>query len=63
MEDDTIKTVTLIVAALVVIAGVLSALYQFGAIGFSIPFLTYTVFNVIFVIEGILLIIAGAAMR
>jgi len=62
MEDDTIKAITLIVAALLVIAGVMSALFQFGVIGFAIPFLTYTVFNVIFVIEGILLIIAGAAM-
>lgn len=62
MEDDTIRAITLVVGGIIVVAGILSALFAFGVIGFQIPFLTYTVYNVIFVLEGILLIIAGVAM-
>ncbi|MFH1649882.1 MAG: hypothetical protein ABIA93_05000 [Candidatus Woesearchaeota archaeon] len=60
---STDKHITIAVALIVIAAGIISALHQFGVIGFAVPFLSYIVYNILFVIEGILLFIAAFAMK
>ncbi|MBD3209110.1 hypothetical protein GF367_01670 [Candidatus Woesearchaeota archaeon] len=60
-EDDTIRTVTIIVAFLLIVLGIIQILNQFGVIGFGLP-LTDMVYYIAFVVEGLFLIIATFAM-
>jgi uncharacterized membrane protein len=63
MEDDTLRIVSLIVGVLILAAGVISILNAFQVIGFTVPLLDNpVVYNIIFVVEGIFLIIAAFAM-
>lgn len=62
MEDDTMRVVSIIVALVLLAVGIIPLLHTFGVIGFTIPFLSVTVYNVIFVLEGLFLIFAAFAM-
>ncbi len=62
MEDDTIRVITILIAFIVIAIGIIQILAMFKIIGFSIPFLTPLMYNILFVIEGIFLIIAAFAM-
>lgn len=62
MEDDGMRMITLISSIAFIALGVVALLGQFGMIGLSIPFLSLTLYNIIFVIEGLLLVIAFFAM-
>jgi len=64
LEDfpHPLSVTTAIVGLLVLVIGVLVILSTFGVIGFTIPFLTMTVYNVIFIILGIFATIAAFAM-
>lgn len=62
MEDDTLRVISLIVGILILAAGILTVLNQFGIIAFGLTFLTATVFNVLFVVLGFFLLIAAFAM-
>lgn len=57
-EDDFIWKVTVTAGIVFFGIGLIPLLFSFGVIGFTIPFLTTTVYNVIFVIEGLLLMAA-----
>ena len=57
--DSTIGKVTVVAGLVILVLGVIPLLSSFGVIAFSIPFLTLTIFRVIFVIEGILLVIGA----
>ena len=64
MEDSHIRTITIVVALIVIALGIIPLLGSFGIIQ-EVAFLSFVlnpmVFNVIFVIEGILLLIAAWA--
>lgn len=62
MEDDTLRLITIVLGVIILVAALIPLLNSFGVIGFSLGFLNLTVFQVIFVLEGILLIIAAFAM-
>ena len=64
MEDvgDPIGMTTLIVGILIFALGIITLLNSFGVIGFSIPFLNEMIYNILFAIEGIFLIIAAFVM-
>lgn len=62
LEDDTMRVVSIIVALAVLAIGIIPLLNSFGIIGFTIPFLSVNVYNIIFVIEGLFLIFAAFAM-
>ncbi|MBN2566538.1 hypothetical protein JXB02_00460 [Candidatus Woesearchaeota archaeon] len=57
--QEGIGKVTFIVGLVVLAIGLIPLLFSFGVVQFTIPFLTSTVFNVLFVIEGIFLVIAA----
>lgn len=59
MEDGHWRMTTIIVALAVIAIGVIPVLNTFGVIGFTIPFLSLTLYYVIFLLEGILLILAA----
>lgn len=62
MEMDTLRIVSLIVGVVVLAAGLIPVLNTFGIIGFTIPFLSALLYQVVFIIEGIFLVIAAFAM-
>ncbi|HIH37974.1 hypothetical protein J4460_07285 [Candidatus Woesearchaeota archaeon] len=63
MEDDALRVITLVIGLLIFLAGLLEILKKLNVIGFSIPFIGNELFiNIIFILEGILLIIAAFAM-
>lgn len=64
LEDfpHPMSVITLLVGLLVLVVGVINILNVFGIIGWSIPFLTMAVYNVVFVILGILALIAAFVM-
>lgn len=53
--------ISIVVGFLVLVLGVIPLLNNFGVIGFSIPFLTITVYRIIFAIEGVIAIIGAWA--
>jgi hypothetical protein len=57
--DSTIGKVTVVAGLVILAVGLIPLLNTFHVITFSIPFLTMTIFRVIFVIEGILLVIGS----
>ena len=63
LEDYTIRIVSVVVALLVIVVGIVQILFSFGIFGFSIPFFNDLFYNIIFTIEGIFLIIASFAMQ
>ena len=64
MEDvgDPIGMTTLIIGVLIFALGIITLLNSFGVIGLSIPFLNEMIYNILFVVEGIFLIIASFVM-
>ena len=64
MEDvgDPIGMTTLIIGIAIFALGIITLLNSFGIIGFSIPFLNEMIYNILFVVEGIFLIIAAFVM-
>ncbi|MBW2999135.1 hypothetical protein KY339_00555 [Candidatus Woesearchaeota archaeon] len=52
-----------IVGIVVLAVGLIPLLNSFGVIGFNIPFLSVTVYNIIFVIEGFALFLASFFME
>ncbi|MBN1275459.1 hypothetical protein JXA12_04175 [Candidatus Woesearchaeota archaeon] len=63
-EDDAIKTLTIILGIVFLIAGVIQILNSFGVLGFGIPFLGRPVVaEILLGIEGLFLIIATFAMN
>jgi len=62
MEDDAMRVISIIVALALLAVGVIQILFKFGVIGWGIPFLTDTVYLILFVVEGLFLIIAAFAM-
>ncbi|RMF56152.1 hypothetical protein D6745_00180 [Candidatus Woesearchaeota archaeon] len=59
MEDEGVKIITIIVGLIILAIGVIPLLNSFGVISFAIPFLSVTLYNIIFILEGILLVIAA----
>ena len=60
-EDDMLRIVSMVVAVLIVVAGLIPILNSFGVIGFTIP-LSQVFVSVLLMIEGIFLGIASVAM-
>ena len=50
---------TAVVGLIALTAGVIVILNQFNVIGFTVPYMTETVYNVVFVIEGFLLMMGA----
>lgn len=59
MEDDHARLISIIVGLIFLAIGIINVLGGFGIIPFTIPFLTLIVYQIIFVIEGIFLILAA----
>jgi len=62
MEADTLRIVSLIVGVIILAAGVIPVLNGAGVIPFNIPFLSDLVYQILFIVEGIFLVIAAFAM-
>jgi len=64
LEDISsgIGLTTAIIGLIILVLGVIVALNSLGVIGFSIPFLSMLIYNIIFIILGILAIIAAFVM-
>jgi hypothetical protein len=65
LEDHSLRTLTLIAGILFIAFGLINVLSAFGIISFAIPFLDsygLYIYKVIFLIEGILLMIASIEM-
>ncbi len=62
LEDHSMRMISIVVALLILAVGIIPLLNSFGIIGFTIPFLSVNVYNIIFVIEGLFLLIAAFAM-
>jgi hypothetical protein len=58
-EEDSIMWISILVAFVIMSIAIIHILNSFEIIAFGIPFLTLTVLRVLFVIEGVGLIIAG----
>ena len=53
---------TLVVALIIIAIGAVQILNSFNVIGFSIPFLSQTIYYILFVLEGLFLAIAAFIM-
>ena len=62
MEDHGMRMISLVVAIVIAIMGLIPILNSFGLIGFTIPFLGPMLFYVIFLVEGVFLLIAAFTM-
>ena len=64
LEDitDAMGIITAVVSLIVLALGIIVILGSFGVIGFTIPFLSMTLYNALFIILGILAIIAAFIM-
>jgi hypothetical protein len=62
MEDDTIRMVTVLLGIVIMIAALIPLLNSFKVIPFGLPFLTPTIVQGVFVVEGLFLLIAAFAM-
>jgi len=63
-NSNSIGGFSLIIALLVTVLGLIPILSNFGILPFNLPFaLSQMVFQIIFIIEGLFLIIAGFAME
>jgi len=63
MEDHGLRMISIVVALVVIILGLVPLLNSFGLIGFTIPlFGTPILYYVIFLIEGVFLMIAAFTM-
>jgi len=58
-EDDALMWISAAVAIVILAIAIIQILNNFGVIGFGIPFISLTLLRILFVIEGIGLIIAG----
>ena len=59
-EDyDWLQWVLGLMGVVVIVVSIIPILNQFGVIGFSLPFLSLTVNNIIFAIEGVLLLMGA----
>jgi hypothetical protein len=63
MEYDELRVISVIVAIVVVAIGLITSLHSLGMLGFGIPSITPLVYSIIFVIEGIFLILAAFVMQ
>ena len=54
LEDDMMRIVSIIVAGIVLLLGLIPLLHQFNVIGFGLGFITVTWYYILFAIEGIL---------
>ncbi len=59
MEDDTMRMISIGVAILVILIGIIPILTQFGVIKYEIPFLSPLFFYIMFTIEGFFLFLAA----
>ncbi len=57
LEDDAWRWITWCVAIVVLLLAIIPILNQFSIIGFGLGFLTYQVFQIMFVVEALLLIL------
>jgi len=62
-NSNSIGWTSFFIAAVIMITALLPILNEFGVISFTIPFMKDMVYQVLFVIEGIFLIIAAFAME
>ncbi|MBR9675525.1 hypothetical protein GOV05_00795 [Candidatus Woesearchaeota archaeon] len=60
-EDHHIFWITLITSLIVIALGSIPILYEYGKIGFTIPY-GLIIYQILFIVEGVLLIIAAFAM-
>lgn len=60
--SDIMRWSSVLFGLVVLAAGVIPLLNQFGVIGFGLPFLNMTIYNVLFTLEGILLVIGSFSM-
>lgn len=63
MEDDAMRVISIIVAIVLIILGLIPVLATFKVIGFNIPFLTTTFYHILFVVEGFFLMISAFTMQ
>ena len=56
---ETSGKITMLVGFLILIGGLLMVLGSFGVLPFTVPAVGIMVYNVLFIIEGILLLVAG----
>ena len=63
-QSNAIGSLSLIIAGIITLIGLIPVLSQFGVLPFNLPFtLSQIIFQMIFIVEGIFLIIAGFAME
>jgi hypothetical protein len=58
-EEDNVMWVSILVAFVLMVIAIIHILNTFEVIGFGVPFLTLTVLRIMFVVEGLGLIVAG----
>jgi hypothetical protein len=61
-EEPGIRILSILVSLAVLAVGIIPLLHSFGTIAFSIPFLSTTIYYIVFVVEGIFLVIASFTM-
>jgi len=57
------RLISIIVAAVVLVLGLIPLLFNLGIIGFGLGFITVNWYYILFVIEGLFLVIAAFAMQ
>lgn len=62
MEDHGTRMISMIVAIVAIVIGLIPILNTFGVIGFTIPFLGPVLYYVVFLVEGVFLLIAAFTM-
>ncbi len=62
-EEDFSRMISVLVALVFLVLGIIEILHKFSIISFGIPFLTDTVYYIIFLLEGIFLILAAFWME
>jgi len=60
--DEPNGMFTLVVGIIILACGIINILNGFGIIGFAIPFMSATVYNIIFIVEGLFLAIGAFFM-
>ncbi len=57
-EDDAPRVISTIVAIVFLAVGIVEILHKFSMISFGVPFITDTIYYVLFVLEGVFLVLA-----
>ncbi len=63
LEDDMMRIISIVVAGVILLLGLIPILHQFNVIGFGLGFITVTWYYFLFAVEGIFLILAAFTMQ